>query len=102
MILLSTTKKCYADAFAYIPNSGDDTVSLIKVSDNSITADITVGDSPFGIAASEEYLYVTNESDGTVSIISETYNTSIETLGAGTAPRGIAATYDGAYIYVAN
>lgn len=102
VIQLSVTNKCYADAFAYIPNGGDDTVSIIKVSDNSITADIMVGDSPFGVAASEEYLYVTNESAGTVSIISETFNTSIETLDAGTTPRGIAATTDGAYLYVAN
>lgn len=102
MIQLSITKKCYADAFAYIPNGVDNTVSIIKVSDNSLTADITVGAGPFGIAASEEYLYVTNQSDGTVSIISESYNTVIDTLDAGTSPRGVAVTSDGAYIYIAN
>ena len=102
MIQLYAAKKCYAEAFVYVPNSGDDTVSIIKVSDNSITTETAVGDAPFGMAASEEYLYATNETDGTVSIISETYNTTIETLDAGTAPRGIAATSDGAYLYIAN
>ncbi|MBN1626693.1 MAG: beta-propeller fold lactonase family protein [Deltaproteobacteria bacterium] len=102
VIQLSFLKKCYADAFAYIPNGGDDTVSIIKISDNTITADIPVGDGPFGVATSEEYLYVTNESVGTVSIISETFNMSIDTLDAGTSPRGIAATSDGSYLYIAN
>ena len=99
----SITSKCYGEAFAYIPNGGDDTVSIIKVLDNSPSGEITVGDSPFGITAGEEYLYVTNESAGTVSIISESYKTVVDDpLDAGASPKGIAVTSDGAYIYVAN
>jgi YVTN family beta-propeller protein len=98
----SMTSKCYAEAFAYIPNGGDDTVSIIKVLDNSVTGETSVGDNPFGITADEEYLYVTNESAGTVSVISESYKSVIDTLDSGNTPKGIAVTSDGAFIYVAN
>ncbi len=101
-VQLSVAGKCYAEAFAYIPNGGDDTVSIIKVLNNSTVGDITVGDSPFGITAGEEYLYVTNESAGTVSVISDSYKAVIDTLDAGPSPKGIAVTSDEAFIYVAN
>jgi YVTN family beta-propeller protein len=102
-IQFSFISKCYADAFAYIPSGDEDTVSVIKVSTNSVLPDkIKVGNSPFGIAAGEEFLYVTNEADGTVSVLSESYKVVIDTLAAGNSPKGVAATSDGAYIYIAN
>lgn len=96
---------CYAEAFAYIPNSGDDTLSVIKVLDNTVSAPITLGGSPFGVAANpsnEDYVYVTNSNDNTVSVISVSYNSVIKTLDVGSTPKGIDITSDGAYIYVAN
>jgi YVTN family beta-propeller protein len=103
VIQLSATSKCYAEAFAYIPNSGDNKVSIVKVLDNSITGEIPVGGSPFGVAVGEEYFYVTNEIDGTVSAISITFNSVIETFtDVGASPKGIAVTSDGVYVCVAN
>jgi len=102
VIQLTITTICHAEAFSYIPNSGDDSISIIKVLDNSVTGNIAVGDSPFGITVGEEYLYVTNEAGRKVSVISMTYNSEIDKLDTGASPRGIAITSDEAYIYVAN
>ena len=102
MIQLSVTTICHAEAFSYIPNSGDGTVSIIKVLDNSVTGSVSLGGSPFGVAVGEDYIYVTNETGGNVSVISMTYNTVIDLLATGTSPRGIAISSDEAYIYVAN
>jgi YVTN family beta-propeller protein len=99
------TADCYAEAFAYIPNSGDNNLSIVKVLDNTITDTITLGGSPFGITANpsnQDYVYVTNFSDGTASAVSVSYNTVVQTLDVGPAPKGIAVTSDGAFIYVAN
>jgi YVTN family beta-propeller protein len=101
-VQVSSTRNCYAEAFAYIPNNDSDNLSIIKVLDNSISSTITVGGSPFGVTVGEEYIYVTNEADGTVSAISMTFNTESQRLTAGNTPRGIAVTSDEAALYVAN
>jgi YVTN family beta-propeller protein len=102
VIQFSITSNCYAEAFAYIPNSSDNNIDIIKVLDNSNTSTLAVGTSPFGVTVGKEYLYVTNTSDDTVSVISMTYNSVLTTLAAGASPKGIAATSDDANIYVAN
>ena len=97
-----SSRNCYADAFAYIPNSVDNNLSIIKVLDNSDKGTINVGADPYGVAISKEYIYVSNTSGGTVSVISISYNNVSNTFGVGNSPRGITATSDGSYIYVAN
>lgn len=95
-------RNCYAEAYAYIPNSGDNNLSVIKILDHSDQGVINVGANPYGVAMGEEYLYVSNASDGTVSVIDLSDNNVSDILSAGNSPRGIAAFPDGSYIYVAN
>jgi YVTN family beta-propeller protein len=102
LIQLTISSNCYAEAFAYIPASNNDNLSIIKVLDNSITDELTVGDGPFGVAAGSEYVYVTNQSSGTASVISISFNLVIDSIVVGNSPRGITVTSDGTYIYVAN
>jgi YVTN family beta-propeller protein len=92
----------YAAAFAYIPNSGDNNLSLIKVGDNSKQGVINVGANPYGVAMGDEYLYVSNTSDGTVSVISLSSHNVSDTLSAGNSPKGIALSLYGLYVYAAN
>src|SRR4030043_2278583 len=95
-------RNCYAEAFAYIPNSGDNNLSVIKILDRSDQGVINVGANPYGVAMGEEYLYVSNTSDGTVSVINLSDNNVSDTLSAGNTPRGISVSPDSSYIYVAN
>jgi YVTN family beta-propeller protein len=106
-VQLSVTRTCYAEAFAYIPNSGDTNLnlSIIKVVVAPTAAapeSITVGHNPKGVAAGEDYIYVTNYDDATVSVVSVLYNKIVDTLDAGGSPLGIAVTSDEADIYVTN
>jgi len=95
-------RNCYAEAFAYIPNSDNNNLSVIRVVDNSDQGVINVGANPYGVAISDEYLYVSNTSDGTVTVISLSSNDVSDILSAGNSPKGIAISSDGLYIYVAN
>jgi YVTN family beta-propeller protein len=99
-----SSRNCYAEAFAYIPNGGENNVSIIKIQDNpEVNVTIAVGAGPYGIAVSKEYIYVSNTSDGTVSIINMSSNEIVgDPISVGNSPRGIAASSDDSYLYVAN
>jgi YVTN family beta-propeller protein len=95
-------KNSYAAAFAYIPNNGDNNLSLIKVDDNSKQGVINVGANPYGVAMGDEYLYVSNTSDNTVSVISLSSNSVTDILSVGNSPKGIAVSSKDSYVYTAN
>jgi len=94
----------YGAIYGYIPNSADNSVSVINTGDNTDTEVIApLGDTPFGVATGPagDFIYVTNRSSNTVSQIdSQTGNILTHTVG--TEPVGIAAGPDGTSVYVAN
>lgn len=99
-----SSRNCYAEAFAYIPNGGENNVSIIKIQDDpEVNVTIAVGAGPYGIAVSKEYIYVSNTSDDTVSIINMSSKLKVgDPISTGNSPRGIAASSDDSYLYVAN
>lgn len=95
--------------YAYVTNQESDNVSVIRTSDNVVTATIAVGDFPKGIAftgCDNGLIYVSNTGTGdlgnTVSAIDVATNTVFATITVGTGPRGIAFNPTGRYAYVAN
>jgi YVTN family beta-propeller protein len=91
--------------FAYIANSGDNTVSIIDTTTNTVTgAPVPVGQNPNGVAVSPDgtKVYVANSGDNTVSIIDATTNTPPVTVAVGHQPEGISVSPDGTKVYVAN
>jgi YVTN family beta-propeller protein len=90
--------------FAYITNSGDNTVSVIDTATNTVTATVTVGALPFGVAVTPDgaRVYVTNFGSDNVSVIDTATNTVTATVTVGGLPFGVAVTPDGARVYVAN
>lgn len=68
----------------YVTNQDDDTVSVIDLATNTLTATVSVGDEPFGLAAftigSTDYLYVTNLISNSISIIDLSTNTVVSTF----------------------
>ena len=91
-------------AFAYITNCGDNTVSVINTSNNTVVAIVPVGNSPFGVAITPNgaFAYVTNTADNTVSVINTANNTEVGTVAVGNGPFGVAITPNGASAYVVN
>ena len=89
---------------AYVANRGDETVSVIQTSDNTVVDTISVGYDPsWGVAVTPngDYVYVTNWEDGIVSVIQTSDNTVVDTISVG-GPVGIAVTPNGDYVYVTN
>jgi YVTN family beta-propeller protein len=96
--------------YAYIPNFGDNTVSVIDTTTKAVTATISLplvggrGAGPYGAAVTPDgsTVYVANNSNGTVSVIATASNTVIATVPVGNNPRGVAVTPDGGTVYVTN
>ena len=89
----------------YVTNSGDNNVSVIDITTNTVIDTIPVGIEPFDIAYSPDNqgMYVTNGGDSTVSVINTTTNTiDTTTITVGSAPYGIAYDLVSDRMYVAN
>lgn len=110
--VLFISSSVFAQAYAFIPNSGDDSVSIIDTSDNSVTATVYLpeGSSPYATAVllDGSYAFIVNTGSGTVTVIDTTQIASspddlIETnVTVGSEPRGIAVDPEGDYVYVTN
>ena len=69
----------------YLANANSDTMSVINQASNTVTATITVGADPFGVALNPngQYAYVANLGDNSVSVISTATNTVAATVEVG-------------------
>jgi YVTN family beta-propeller protein len=93
---------CIAQNFAYVTNSGSGTVSVIDTTTDTVTATVSVGSRPFGVAANSTRVYVTNSGSNDVSVIDTNNNTVVATIPVGLRPLGVAVNPQGTRAYVAN
>ena len=91
--------------YVFVANGISDNVSVIDATTHAVVgAAISVGSSPWDIAASEaaNKVWVANSGDNTVSVIDASTRSVIGTIGVGTAPRGVAVNQSTGRVYVAN
>ncbi len=95
--------------FAYIPNTGANSVSIIDLSVSSLPAAAAltldnVGIGPQGVAIdpSGKYIYVSNYAGGTVSVIQAPVHAVVATLPVGDGPASMALHAASGRLYVAN
>lgn len=90
--------------YAYIPNYGDGTISVINIATDAVFDTIHVGSNPIGVAVNPKMkrVYVTNNGDNSVSVIDTSSNNVIKTINVGSEPLGVAVSPDGTKVYVAN
>ncbi len=105
LLLISCFGEGRALPFAYITNSGDNTVSVIDTADNTVTATIPVGDFPYGVAVNRAgtAVYVTNVGPpftSTLSVIDPSLNAETAEVSIGFAPQGVAVSPDGTRVFV--
>lgn len=90
--------------YAYIANQGSATVSILRLSDQSVIATIPVGLEPYGltsvVVSGITYVYVANTGSDTVSVINTATNQVVATVAVGVRPYYVAAV--GSTIYVTN
>ena len=93
-----------AGTYAYIANSGSNTVSLIDTATDKVMDTVAVGEYPFGVACSPDgtKVYVTNEGSSNVSVIDTATTNVTASVSVGNNPYGVAVTPDGKRVYVAN
>ncbi|MDO8681823.1 MAG: hypothetical protein Q7R30_25210, partial [Acidobacteriota bacterium] len=93
-----------AAPFAYIPNYGSNTVSVIDTATNTVVATVAVGTNPWGVAVNPAgtRAYVANYVSNDVSVIDTASNTVVATVAVGTYPLGVAVNPAGTRAYVAN
>ena len=88
---------------AYIPNTDDNTVSVIDLTTNTVTT-ISVGLLPYGVSVTPDgsKVYIANYGDNTVSVINTSNNSVSAPILVGNNPTGICVTPDGGKVYVVN
>lgn len=104
LAVLVFSGNCFAEIYGYIPNSADNTVSIVNTADSTDTEVVALlGEVPVGIttAPAGDFIYVTNRSSNTVSQINSLTG-NVLPYKVGTGPVGIAISYEGTFVYVAN
>lgn len=89
---------------AYVANFASDSVSVIDLATNAVTATVTLpaGARPVRLTAcADGKLYVSNNGNNTVSVVDMATNAVASTIAAGLQPVGIASHPDGSAVYVA-
>lgn len=94
------------NAFVYVVNTADSTVSMINAATKSVVKTIIGFDSPYSIAINPAgtLAYVTNTENNTISIVSLATNTVADTIVSGdfVSSRSIVISPDGLTAYVGN
>ncbi|MBM3983936.1 MAG: PqqD family peptide modification chaperone, partial [Planctomycetes bacterium] len=89
---------------AYVANGTSGNVSVIDTASNTVTATITVGSNPYGVAVNPAgtRAYITNYGSGNVSVIDTASNTVTATITVGSTPYGVAVNPAGTRAYITN
>ena len=80
------------------------TVSVVNLSTGTVSATITVGTGPDGVAITPDgtKAYVANSASNTVTPITVATNAAGTPIGTGTTPLGVTFSPNGCYAYIAN
>jgi len=109
IIALVHTYEGNCETFAYIPDSALNAVEIISLNNESTTATVATGDTPYGAAIFPygNYGYITNSGSNSVTVvdfskINDPEDVVLATISVGKEPRGVAVDPFGYYVYVAN
>jgi YVTN family beta-propeller protein len=93
-----------ATQYAYVTNSGSNTVSVINVATKTVVANVPVGLTPEKLAITPDgaFVYVPNYGAASVSVIATATNSVVATVRVGINPYEAAITPNGTYVYVTN
>lgn len=90
--------------FAYVTNSGNNTVTVLDLVHLRQDRVLSVGANPTGITANPQknFVYAVNTDSGTISVIDSTINRVVSTIPVHRKPYFIDVNSDGTRAYVAN
>lgn len=96
-------KGLQSSAYAFVANSGDNTVSVVDFDTGKEVKKINVGVKPMGIVTIPHLkkVYITNYLSHNVTVI-DGNNNNLKTIAVGANPLGVVADASGSKIYVGN
>ena len=89
-------------ARAFVPNAGDNAISVVDLQKRQVIKSIAVGKAPHGLRMSPDgqMIYVANTDDGTVSVVSVSGLAEVARIPVGKGPVQVGFTPDGKRNYV--
>ena len=90
-----------AAPFAYVPNEGSGTVSVIDTASDQVVANIAAGQKPRGLAISGNWLYVSDQPNNRLQLIDIKKREAGPTIALGESPEGVYVSPDGRWISAA-
>ena len=92
-----------AAPFAYVPNEGSGTLSVIDTATDQVVGEIPAGKKPRGLAVSLDgaRLYVSDQPNNRLVVVDLALRKAVGTVPLGVSPEGVSASPDGRYIAVA-
>src|ERR1035437_5274636 len=92
MAVAAMSSACALDApFAYVPNEGSGTVSLIGTENDQVVAEIPAGKKPRGLAAGADkhWLYVSDQPNNSLELIDLRERKLMGHIDLGMSPEGV-------------
>ncbi|MDP3072811.1 MAG: YncE family protein [Opitutaceae bacterium] len=101
--LLFAVCPAFGGYYAYVANTGGNTVSVIDTSSDTVVASITTGAGPIAAAVNQlgTRVYVANTFTTTMTVIDAHSRLVLAQVNVGSNPRGVAVSPDGSRVYVA-
>ncbi len=100
-LTLSFSALACAAPFAYVPNEGSGTVSVIDTATDEVVADIPAGKKPRGLAISGDWLYVSDQPNNRLQMIDLRKREPGGTIALGESPEGVYVSPDGRWVAAA-
>src|SRR4051812_546526 len=91
-----------AAPFAYVPNEGSGTLSVIDVASDKVVGQMQAGSKPRGIAVDAKRIYVTDQPANALLVLDATNRRIESRIELGDSPEGASISRDGALVAVAS
>src|SRR5438105_2198811 len=86
----------YAEPYAYVPNEGSGTISIVDTANDTVTGEIRVGGRPRGIASdpARKILYITDQPSSALKVIDAASGRITGEVQLGKSPEGVYLSSD--------
>ncbi|HEY0335831.1 MAG TPA: cytochrome D1 domain-containing protein, partial [Burkholderiales bacterium] len=100
-VLLSGFAPVAAEPFAYVPNEGSGTISIIDTATDAVVGEINTGGRPRGIASGSTTLYFSDLPSGALKVVDLKNRAVTAQVALGKSPEGVYVSRDGKTVAVA-
>ena len=93
----------HAEPFAYVPNEGAGTVSVIDTATDQVVAELPGGSKPRGLAvgANSRWLYVSDQPKNSLQLVDLGARALGAVVALGESPEGVSISPDGRWVVAA-